>query len=54
MPSHKASEVADTEKALMNYCPVTLTDEEKLVPGNPLLVINYKAEKFCFCSEEKL
>ena len=54
MPSHKASEIADTEKSLLNYCPVTLTDEEKLATGNPNLVISFKGEKFQFCSEEKL
>jgi len=54
MMSHKASEISDTEKTLLNYCPVTLVDQEKLEIGNPLLVINFKGEKFCFCSEEKL
>ncbi len=54
MPAHKASEIADTEKALLNYCAVTLTDEEKLVKGKNILVISFKGEKFVFCSEEKL
>jgi YHS domain-containing protein len=54
MPSHKASEIADTEKANLNYCNVTLADEEKLVKGKNILVINYKGEKFVFASEEKL
>jgi len=54
MMAHKASEIAETEKALLNYCPVTLADEEKLVVGNPILVLNFKGEKYCFCSEEKL
>ena len=54
MMVHKASEISETEKALSNYCPVTLADEEKLVPGNPILVITFKGEKFSFCSEEKL
>jgi len=54
LQNHKASEIADTEKVLLNYCPVTLVDEEKLVPGNPILVVSYKGEKFCFASEEKL
>ncbi len=54
MAGHKASEIADTEKVLLNYCPVTLADEEKLVKGNPLLVISFKGDKFTFCSEEKL
>jgi hypothetical protein len=26
MMSHKASEISDTEKSLLNYCPVTLAD----------------------------
>lgn len=54
MMAHKASEIAETEKALLNYCPVTLADEEKLVIGNPILVLTFKGEKYCFCSEEKL
>jgi len=54
MAGHKASEIAETEKNLLNYCPVTLADEEKLVKGNPLLVVSFKGEKFTFCSEEKL
>ena len=54
MMGHKAAEIADTEKALLSYCPVTLADEEKLVPGNPILVISYKGDKWSFCSEEKL
>ena len=54
MMSHKASEIAETEKALLNYCPVTLQDQEKLEKGNPILVVSYKGEKYCFTSEEKL
>ena len=54
MSSFKASEIADTEKSLLNYCAVTLTDEDKLVSGNPILVANFKGEKFCFANEEKM
>ena len=54
MSSFKASEIADTEKALLNYCAVTLADEEKLAPGNPILVSTFKGEKYSFASEEKL
>ena len=54
MMSHKASEIAETEKALLNYCPVTLADQEKLEAGINILVVNFKGDKFCFCSEEKL
>jgi len=54
MMGHKAAEIADTEKALLSYCPVTLTEEQKLEPGNPILVISYKGDKWSFCSEEKL
>merc|ERR1712060_648720 len=50
----KAAEVAETEKVLMNYCPVTLADQEKLEKGNPILVIAYKGEKWSFLTEEKL
>lgn len=54
MSTYKASEIADTEKALLNYCSVTLADEEKLSPGNPILVSTFKGEKYSFASEEKL
>ena len=54
MMAHKASEISETEKALSNYCPVTLADQEKLEKGNPILVVGFKGEKFCFTSEEKL
>lgn len=54
MSCFKASEISETEKALLNYCPVTLADEEKLSPGNPLLVVNFKGEKYTFSTEEKL
>lgn len=33
---------------------MTLADEEKLLLGNPILVISYKGDKFAFASEEKL
>ena len=52
--AHKASEISETEKALSNYCPVTLADQEKLEKGNAILVVGFKGEKFCFTSEEKL
>jgi len=54
MSVFKASEIADTEKALLNYCVVTLADEEKLVAGNPILVAIFKGEKYSFANEEKL
>ena len=54
MSGFKASEIADTEKSLLNYCAVTLADEEKLVLGNPILVCSFKGEKFCFANEEKM
>lgn len=54
MMGHKAAEIAETEKALLNYCPVTLADEEKLEQGNSILVVNFKGEKYTFTSEEKL
>lgn len=51
---HKASEITESDKMLDGYCSVTLMDEEKLTMGHPLLLINYKDDKFCFASEEKL
>ena len=54
MSTYKASEIADTEKALQNYCVVTLADEDKLLPGNPILVCTFKGEKYSFANEEKL
>lgn len=54
MMAHKASEISETDKALLNYCPVTLLDQEKLVCGNPLLLVKFKGDQFTFCSEEKL
>lgn len=51
---HKASEIAETEKNLLGYCPVTLMDEEKLTKGLELLVLQYKEERYCLSSEEKL
>ena len=52
--SHKAAEISETEKCLNNYCPVTLTDQEKLEFGNHILVVAFKGEKYCFTTEEKL
>lgn len=52
--SYKAAEVSETEKALLNYCPVTLADQEKLEFGNAILVVSFKGDNFCFTSEEKL
>lgn len=54
LQSHKAAEISDTEKGLLNYCPVTLADQEKLEFGNHILVVSFKGEKYCFASEEKL
>lgn len=54
MVAMKAAEVAETEKALEDYCPVTLQDEEKLVKGSALLIVSYKGEKYSLSSEEKL
>ena len=51
---HKASEISESEKLLLGYCPVSLMDSEKLVTGNPLLVIQYKEEKYKFASQENL
>mmetsp|Transcript_46062 Transcript_46062/g.61008 ORF Transcript_46062/g.61008 Transcript_46062/m.61008 type:complete len:221 (+) Transcript_46062:233-895(+) len=54
MSCYKASEISDTEKHNLNYCSVSLTDEEKLVLGNPILVVSFKGEKYCFANEEKM
>ena len=52
--AHKAAEIAETDKALLGYCPVTLMDEEKLVPGNQLAIVQFKEEKYILATEEKL
>lgn len=54
LSEHKAAEIAESEKSLMGYCPVTLMDQEKLVNGDPLLVLQIKEEKYILSSEENL
>merc|ERR1712166_1299551 len=51
---HKAAEIIAQEKALLGHCPVTLVDEDRVVKGDPLLVVQYKDSKFSFESEPKL
>ena len=51
---HKAAEIVAQEKAILGYCPVTLTDEARVVVGDSLLVVHYKDSKFSFESEFKL
>ena len=51
---HKAAEIIEYEKALSGHCAVTLLDEERVVKGDPLLVVNYKDYKYSFSSEFKL
>jgi hypothetical protein len=51
---HKAAEIIAQEKALLGHCPVTLVDADRVVKGDPLLVVQYKDQKFSFESEAKL
>jgi len=51
---HKAAEIIAQEKALLGHCPVTLVDADRVVKGDPLLVVQYKDQKFSFESEVKL
>lgn len=51
---HKSAEILSYEKALGGYCPVTLNDEERVVLGDPLLLISFKEYKYAFESEYKL
>jgi hypothetical protein len=51
---HKASEIVNSEKAILGHCPVTLVDEKKVTKGDPLLVVQYKEKKFTFVNEIKL
>lgn len=51
---HKAAEIIAQEKGLLGHCPVTLVDEDRVVKGDPLLVVQYKDQKFSFETETKL
>lgn len=51
---HKAAEIIGYEKALGGYCSVTLNDEERVIMGDPILLISYKNFKYAFHTEYKL
>lgn len=51
---HKSAEIITQEKALIGHCPVSLVDEGRVCKGDPLLIIHYKDQKYCFESEQKL
>jgi hypothetical protein len=51
---HKAAEIMLHEKSLNSHCSVTLMDEERVLKGDPILVISYKDNKYAFASEFKL
>lgn len=51
---HKAAEIVNQEKAIIGHCPVSLTDQKKVVKGDSLLVVQYKEKKFTFADEVKL
>lgn len=52
--SYKAAELVAQEKALLSHCSVTLKDESRVAKGNPLLVVQYKDNRYVFTDEEKL
>lgn len=51
---YKAGEITNYEKALNGHCATTLLDEERVVKGDSMLLINYKEGKYAFESEYKL
>jgi len=50
---HKASEIIAQEKALMGHCSVTLKDEEKVLKGENLILVNFKDQRYVFETQEK-
>ena len=51
---HKAAELIAQDKHLLGHCPVTLKDDERVEKGNPLLIVQFKENRFLFANEEKL
>lgn len=51
---HKAAEIVAQEKSIMGHCPVTLSEEGKVVLGDSILTVQYKDQKFNFENEIKL
>lgn len=51
---HKAAEIVAQEKALIGYCSVTMVDIDRVIKGDPLLVVQYKDQKYQFETEQKL
>lgn len=54
---HKAAEIVAQEKGILGYCPVTLQESggaNTVVKGDPLLLVQYKINKYCFADEHKL
>lgn len=52
--SHKACEIILHEKSLSGHCAVSLNDEDRVVKGDPALLILYKDDRYVFESEFKL
>jgi hypothetical protein len=50
---HKASEIIAQEKALMGHCSVTLKDEERVLKGDNLILVNFKDQRYVFETQEK-
>lgn len=51
---HKAAEILNNDKHLSGHCSVTLMDEERVIKGDQILLINYKEHKYAFETEYKL
>lgn len=54
MMPHKAAEIIVHDKSHQGFCTVTLMDEERVVKGDPILLIHFKENKFIFENEYKL
>jgi len=48
---HKAAEIVAQEKAVLGHCPVTLTEGNRVLKGDPLLAVQYKDQKYAFADE---
>ena len=51
---HKAAEIVTHDKTLSGHCPICVMDEERVVKGDDILLVQYKEQKFAFDSEYKL
>lgn len=45
---HEAAQVTTKEKNLANYCPVSLYEDDKIIKGFQLYLVNYKGTSLIF------